>query len=463
MADGIQLPAGYEDAKPVAGTTAAQPQGVSLPAGFEDAKPVAGTQQTPPQSMAVRALNQIGETGADVASGFVKGAGDTVSGVSHLINKIPGVGETLAPKAGVTALDKLDVTDGTGEAAGKGLEGIAEYAAGDELLSGLSDGVKLVALAKKYPLINEVMAMAKDHPLLAKIIAGGAKGAAVGTVEGGVKGAQKGQTGKGALEGGTLGAVTGAATAAIPTVTTALKNPYRKAVRALTDTHVQPELQSGLRDVWNTVADNAGVARPTTQSIQDAGQEVGDNILARSKRTYADIDKATEGRFSGTEQALKSVNQDLRSVTNDTEEANLLTRKTRLELQMNQMMDDAALSGVDASDVAKAKSDFKQAQAIYDTNHQVRMSTTGVRPGQAGAAEVPEEVNPKSLMNRLNKLYNKGRLVQAVGTDSAEDMIGHSAIAQKAAKDVASKRKVAAIVVPATAATAAEAYHAFRP
>jgi hypothetical protein len=142
-------------------------------------------------------------------------------------------------------------------------------------------------------------------------------------------------------------------------------------------------------------------------------------------------------------------------VTSDAEEQALLVRKTRLEMQMNQIMDEAEAKGVPKETVAAAKGDFKQAQAIYDTNHQIRMSTTGVRPGMQGATDVPEEVNSKSLMNRLNKIYNKGRLQQAVGDDGAEDLIGHSAAAQKAARNVARNKTVAKYVAPAALTTAA--------
>ena len=164
-----------------------------------------------------------------------------------------------------------------------------------------------------------------------------------------------------------------------------LPNPFRK----LTGSDIQPTIKAGIQDVWNQTADSAGVPRPTTASVQDMGQEVGDAILARSKAAYKLIDGATDGRFSGTEQALKTVNQDLRSVTNDVQEQELLTRKTRLEMQMNQMMDEAEAKGVPKSTVDAAKADFKKAQAIYDTNHQIRMSTTGVRPDMPGATRCP--------------------------------------------------------------------------
>ena len=168
-----------------------------------------------PDSTLQNVLAKTGEVGAGVATGFVKGMGDTVSGVSHLIHKIPVVGETLAPEAGITSLDQRDVANGTAEMAGKGLEGIAEFATGDEALEGLSKATKLVALAKKYPAIAEVLNMAKSDKTLAKLITGGAKAAAVGGTQGLVKGAQKDNAVEGAAVGaGTAGVTTGLTEAA---------------------------------------------------------------------------------------------------------------------------------------------------------------------------------------------------------------------------------------------------------
>ena len=204
-----------------------------LPAGAT-LTPIAGASPTPPEpSSLVKAANVIGEVGGQVETGFEKGAGETVSGISHLIHKIPVVGETLAPAVGMSALDKMDVAQGTAEAAGKGLEGIAEFAAGDELLEGLSKGAKLVALAKKYPLINEMMIMAKDHPLLAKIISEGGKAATVGGIQGAVKGAPQGKTAAGAVGGAIGGGVGGAVGGAVSGVATRLVNPYRNLQQAV--------------------------------------------------------------------------------------------------------------------------------------------------------------------------------------------------------------------------------------
>lgn len=256
----------------------------------------------------------------------------------------------------------------------------------------------------------------------------------------------------------------GAVSDAISEIPGRIANPFRKVGEAYQKTFmgsdIQPTLKSGIKDVWNNVADESGVPRPTTSSVQDMGEQVGDSILARSKANFKKIDAATDNRFSGLQKSLKDVNNALRSVTNDAEEQALMVRKIRLELQTDQMFDEALVNGVTRDTVDAAKADFKKAQAIFDTNHQIRMSTTGVRPGMPGAEDVPEEVNPKSLMNRSNKLYNSGRIQEAMGEDNASDLIGHTAKAQKMARNVARNRKAAA-VVGGGAVAGAELAHQF--
>ena len=176
----------------------------------------------PPASEQEGALEKtargIGDAIVGEQVGALKGMGDTVSGVAHLIHKIPVVGETLAPQAGITALDQKDVANGTAEMAGKGIEGIAEFATGDEALEGLSKATKLVALAKKYPAIAEVLNMAKSDKTLAKLITGGTKAAVVGGTQGAVKGAQKDNAAEGLGVGAGTGLVTGALTEAAPSI-----------------------------------------------------------------------------------------------------------------------------------------------------------------------------------------------------------------------------------------------------
>jgi hypothetical protein len=221
-------------------------------------------------------------------------------------------------------------------------------------------------------------------------------------------------------------------------VTRMITNPFRAKV---TEAAVQPALKGGLQDTWNQVADEAGVARPTATSIRDLGEQVGDAILARSKSLYRSIDDATGNRFSGTATKLQNVVQKLRQVTTDTEEQALMIEKQRYEMQIDQMFDEAAAkaTGVTKSTVDAAKAEFKKAQAIYDINNDVRRSTKGIRPGDAGAEGSPETVNAKQLQGRLNARQDSGRLQQGVGESNGKQMIGHTGAAEGTSTKAASE------------------------
>jgi hypothetical protein len=82
------------------------------------------------------------------ATGFVKGAGQTVSTASKILNTIPGVGEHLAPTTGVYALEQMTETNTPDERAGAVIEGIGEFLLGDEALKTLSIGDRLLKAGK---------------------------------------------------------------------------------------------------------------------------------------------------------------------------------------------------------------------------------------------------------------------------------------------------------------------------
>ena len=217
-------------AAPQAQTPPAQPAALDLSEfGGQRVTPVGAT----PSQAAAPLVNQTpGSNGADdsaigkymqaagkVATGFAEGAGDTVSSVSHLLHKIPVVGETLAPEQGISALDKMDIANSTEEKVGKGIEGVAEFAGGDEALKGLTEALKITALAKNSKRVAEVLNMAKEHPILAKIITSSMRGSAVGAAQGAKEGVQKGNAAGGAEAGAVAGALQGPIEAAGDAVT----------------------------------------------------------------------------------------------------------------------------------------------------------------------------------------------------------------------------------------------------
>ncbi len=90
-----------------------------------------------------------------VAVGVAKGAGQTVEGVSKVLNKVPVVGEYLAPTPGVHAAEEIETPHGLSEGVGVGIENILEFVAGDEALKSLSVAEKLGMAERIWAKVGE--------------------------------------------------------------------------------------------------------------------------------------------------------------------------------------------------------------------------------------------------------------------------------------------------------------------
>lgn len=134
--------------------------------GSTQSAPAAAPAPSGPQPEAENPVSNLG-------LGITKGFWNTASGVSRLINKIPGIGETLAPKEGIDAMQEIAKPRGTAQKLGYGAEQTGEY-----FLAPEAEGASL--------------------PLKAAIQAGGA----------GIVSGLQSHTREGALTGAAAGAVT---------------------------------------------------------------------------------------------------------------------------------------------------------------------------------------------------------------------------------------------------------------
>jgi hypothetical protein len=102
----------------------------------------------------------------------------------------------------------------------------------------------------------------------------------------------------------------------------------------------------------------------------------------------------------------------------------------KLEQQQEQIFAEVQKAGVDKKTVETARTTYKQASALEDLNKLVEFSVSGTRPEIAGKfpSQIfnPETVDAGKLSDRLNKLYNSGRLQEALGKQQAKDVIALS-------------------------------------
>ena len=206
---------------------------------------------------------------------------------------------------------------------------------------------------------------------------------------------------------------------------------------APTGEDIQPNLQQGIRDTMSKVAEENGVEPSKAASIRDVVQETGDAVYAKAKAQFATLDEATGGNVTRYDEQIRNANRALQNVTDDVEEAKLMSRKADLLRKQEEAFKQAEDAGVDPKLVDDARANYRKSQALYDVDSHVKMSTSGTRPniGKAGA-QSPEVVDPKKLSSRLNKVYDSGRLQDAVGEDNAQSLLTHADDAQIAGQQI---------------------------
>lgn len=112
--------------------------------------------QTPgatPEQLGGSLLQGAKETASDLYTGGVKKFGDTIATISSGLNKLPWIGETLAPKVGVQSFKAQMQPDNTTQKIGGGLEQAGEMTlAGGPLRAGAE------TLATKLPFLGKLAA-----------------------------------------------------------------------------------------------------------------------------------------------------------------------------------------------------------------------------------------------------------------------------------------------------------------
>jgi len=197
-----------------------------------------------------------------------------------------------------------------------------------------------------------------------------------------------------------------------------------------------------------------GIAAPSGEtSIRAEVENTADKFYARAKTAYADLDKATGGYFQRFENSLRDINQKLNELvsTGDVEsaarESELVNEKASVEAAQEAAFQKAKDSGVDPALVENARQDFKKSQALYDLDFNVKKSTSGLRPDvgahPTSVAKDPETLDPKKFVTRINALYDRGRLQEAVGNSAADKMLEDASRAVVQQRQVLRNQKLA--------------------
>lgn len=252
----------------------------------------------------------------DMAKGFGKGAEATASGVSTLLNKIPGVGETLAPSAGVAAMKEQAQPTNFAQNVGYGGETLMEFLLGDEALSAVGSlGMKLDKIAK-------IVKTVEQSPKLMAALKIGTSALKAGTVQGGITLARKQNVEEALKEGGTMAAVSAALGVPLEVLQKALKTASEggealtklegKAANAPTDSEIVGSLRNKVEEgnqrlVAEHEMGQAGEAeKALSQGIENAPEKK--ELVTGLQGQINDAETAMHSNF---EEGLKDVHERL--------------------------------------------------------------------------------------------------------------------------------------------------------
>jgi hypothetical protein len=175
-------------------------------------------------------------------------------------------------------------------------------------------------------------------------------------------------------------------------------------------------------------------AAPTAPAagVRTSVEDVSNAVKAKSQGIYKQLDEVSGGRWQRYDDALKNVQDKMDEVNGVDDDAydRLETKRNDIETSQAQMLEDMKGKGLDPGAADAAVAHYKQAMALRDLDKAVKGATTGdVRVGGT------ENVNPKMFTARIQKLYDSGRLKQALGNDGADKLL-KEAYSAKTTQDV---------------------------
>ena len=375
--------------------------------------------------------------------------------------------------------------------AGAGIGNLGNMLLGDEALSGLSLSERLMRAGKMAQTIEQ-------SPMLQRVVNAGMGALKFGSMSAAVEGLNTGNASK-ALDAGAVGAATGgvlgaaapeidsaidSATSALGDASNAVGNAVGRAAGAVSDAagnavnkatgvlrntfstqavkdasaatkqgltedeanqinQAQGDFHDSIRSLMQNTAGDAGVDIPdnASTSLRNSVQNVADAVRAKAKGLYGQIDEALGGtRFQAFDEQIGNVRDALRNDTGvDPDKTDALNdRLADLTTARDAALDQAEENGVPRSTIRQANQAFRQSSALNDLSKALQGTVSGIRPelAQQGVNTASEVVSPDKLATRLDRLYNSGRLQQALGQDGAEDLLQSTHAAQQRAVDI---------------------------
>ena len=438
-------------AQPPPGATFDAP--LSAPTSLADLSQVTPAQKTPNTPTTLSDVVNALDIPGNLTTGALHGMADSGAGAIGIIermanpsgdpaNEQPWLREAKTWLQNHAQNSGTDVVSRGTQIAGKGIEGLGEWLLGDEALKGASLSERLLTSGKIAKTIE-------SSPRLTAVVKAGIQALGRGAVIGGTQGALKSGGAPGATVGGAVaGAVgnvliPGAINTAkeLPALFDTLKGVIKPCI-------IQDEFQNGIRGLLNDAAQEAGVAPSGASSIRDVANDVSTALQSKAKAAYQALDDATGGRVQRFSDSIKTVQQKLRNlngIATPDDEGAWVEKLNDLQDAHEKALQEAEAAGVPRALLDQANANYRQSMAMSDLNRAIRSSAEGLRPELASGANkpLPEKVNTGKLFGRVNKLYDSGRLQDAIGDQRSGDLLRATNDAHAASQTAQNVRNLA--------------------
>ena len=384
-----------------AATAATPPEQASQPTGVSGTGNTTGNETL---DKVLTGINDLNEFPANVGKGFIKGVGDTVTGVAGLLHKArqiahPGEEDTLIPEQGVNALDQASEAHGFSEGTGKVLENIAEFMLGDEALKSLSMTQKLSKILPQLKAIEKsprlVQWFARHLPTAVRqgVVAGGqglAKGEDLGTA-----------AEQGLITGGTGLAIEGAASGV-----KSLLRGGSKAAETGAGAYAE-QAKGAIRPHLEAVQEAAGKVEIPKLNVEDAINKTGDytgaraNLADQLNAVNDHLETATGGKFlalrdevsAAQRAAWKGGAEEAAAYKSKIRELDDLLSQSKLPPELNQAV----------------RGGWRQYYVLGDVAKSFDKALDGI-PGESAVSQAQRGINGGKLMRSLqNTVIVHGR------------------------------------------------------
>ena len=190
---------------------------------------------------------------------------------------------------------------------------------------------------------------------------------------------------------------------------------------------IQDDWHGTVRGIFDKVAAETGVTPEKAESLHDVAANVSAAVKAKAQGLYRQADDAVGGvHFQNFQGAIKNIKDAIRSEVglDPVRDAQLQQRLADAEAGHEAAKEQLTAKGLDPGIVSQADALYRRAMALGDVSKPIQSATSGLRADLAsGASTALESLSPAKLANRVNALYDKGRLQHALGEDGSADFL----------------------------------------